>query len=76
MSEGPLAGIRVMEFSDAIGPAYCGKLMADYGARMPRRPSIEGFLARVVQHLGMEPDVACTDSRPLQSVSPICFVGV
>ena len=31
MSEGPLANLRVLEFTDEIG-AYCGKLLADLGA--------------------------------------------
>ena len=31
MPEGPLANVRVLEFTDEIG-AYCGKLFADLGA--------------------------------------------
>jgi crotonobetainyl-CoA:carnitine CoA-transferase CaiB-like acyl-CoA transferase len=30
--DGPLAGLRVVELSERVAGAYCGKLLADAGA--------------------------------------------
>ncbi|MEB2345769.1 MAG: CoA transferase [Deltaproteobacteria bacterium] len=46
MSEGALAGIRVLELGEAVSAPYCAKLFADYGAEVIKIEPPGGEVAR------------------------------
>lgn len=46
MAEGPLSGIKVVEYSSFVAGPYCGKLMADMGAEVLKVEEPEGDIAR------------------------------
>ena len=48
MSDGALAGIRVLDFGRYIAGPYCGALLADLGAEVIRIEKIEGSEDRTV----------------------------
>ena len=46
MAEGPLSGVKVVEYCDFISGPYCTKLLADLGAEVIKIERPEGDSAR------------------------------
>lgn len=46
MADGPLAGIRVVEFGSLVSAPFCGMLLADLGAEVVKVEPPEGDMAR------------------------------
>ena len=46
MAEGPLSGVKVVEYCDFISGPYCTKLLADLGAAVRKIERPEGDAAR------------------------------